>query len=137
MLIVALDPGKNVGVAYVSAAGELLANRIVDVDSVAELDVPPHAHIVVGGGTGGRKLAMTLRAAGLDPEVVDERSTSIEARELYYRHNPPRGLTRLLPTGMRSPPVPLDDYAAYAIALRWLALRAETATSNDAGRDER
>jgi hypothetical protein len=30
---------------------------------------------------------------------------------------------RLVPPGMRAPPRPIDDYAAYAIALRWLGVQ--------------
>lgn len=132
MLIVAFDPGKNVGVAYVSQAGELLDHLIVELDAVPALAVPAGAQVVVGGGTGSRKLAATLRAVGHEPEVIDEASTTIEARVLYYLHNPPRGLTRLLPRGMRSPPVQLDDFAAYAIALRWLTVQAKAVVTSEA-----
>jgi hypothetical protein len=53
---------------------------------------------------------------------VDERDTTLRARELWRRAEPPRGLARLLPPGLRSPPGPIDDYAAWAIALRYLGL---------------
>lgn len=121
MAIVAFDPGRNVGVAYVSQDGELLEHRIVELRDVPLLDLPRSAAVVVGGGTGRRQLVAALRTAGHDPVVVDERSTTLEAKDLYYQRHPPRGWVRLLPRGMRTPPVPLDDYAAYAIALRWLA----------------
>ena len=43
-----------------------------------------------------------------------------EARPLYFRDHPPKGLMRFLPRGLWSPPELIDDYAAYAIALRYL-----------------
>lgn len=133
MQVIAFDPGKNVGVAVVSSAGELLEHRIVDLAAVPGLTIPAGARVVVGGGTGSRRLAAALRLAGHEPEVVDETSTTIEARLLYYLHHPPRGLARLLPPGMRAPPVPLDDFAAYAIALRFLAVEAEAGRHAEPG----
>lgn len=122
-MIVAFDPGRNVGVAFVDASGRLLRHEIVTLASVDRLELPAGAVVVVGGGTGGRVLRERLEALGHTVETAAEEGTSLEARTLYFRDHPPRGWARLLPEGMRSPPVPIDDYAAYAIALRWLAGR--------------
>lgn len=54
-------------------------------------------------------------------EVVSERHTTERARNEYWRHNPPKGLWRLVPLGLQVPPVPYDDYAAYCMALDFLA----------------
>jgi len=59
--------------------------------------------------------------------VVGEKSTTLEARNLYFRDHPASWWQRLVPVGMRSPPRHIDDYAAYAIALRWLAARGTEA----------
>lgn len=120
-MIVAFDPGRNIGIAFVAGTGVLEHRAIIDSAGLASLDLPLGATVVVGDGTGSRELLRALRAAGHEPTVVGERSTTIEARSLYFRDHPARGWQRLLPVGMRSPPVPIDDYAAYAIALRWLA----------------
>ena len=131
MDIVAFDPGRNVGVAFVAPSGELKESLIITVEEIAALPLPAEAVILIGSGTGSRALAGRLLARGLEPQIVDETATTLEAKGLYYRHHPPRGLARLLPLGMRSPAVPLDDYAAYAIALRWLsALQSEVTTSD-------
>lgn len=90
------------------------------LDEVGNLALPVDATLVVGAGTGSKDLVRLLRGRGLAPQLVDETSTTLAAKGLYYRDQPARGLTRLLPLGMRSPAVQLDDYAAYAIALRWL-----------------
>jgi hypothetical protein len=119
-MIVAFDSGRNIGVAYVTAAGRLDRHLIVDAAALRSLDLPPGATILVGDGTGSRELVAALVAMGLEPVVVGETATTLEAKSLYFHDNPPRGWQRLLPSGMRSPPVPIDDYAAFAIALRWL-----------------
>lgn len=119
-MIVAFDPGRNIGVAFVTDAGALESRGIVDAAGMQHLMVPRGATVLVGDGTGSRELLARLRAMGLRPELVGEGSTTLEARSLYFRDHPARGWERLLPTGMRSPPGPIDDYAAYAIALRWL-----------------
>lgn len=123
-MIVAFDPGRNVGVAYVGEDGRLQRRVIVTLETVDRLDVPVGAVVLVGDGTGSRALCARLEALGVNVQTVAEQGTSLQARELYYRDHPARGLTRLLPVGMRSPPVGIDDYAAYAIALRWLATHA-------------
>lgn len=122
-MIVAFDPGRNIGVAFVTESGQLQRRAIIDVGSLPALTTPQGATILVGDGTGSRELVSELSAMGLRPEVVGERATTLEARALYFRDHPPQGWQRLLPIGMRSPPGPLDDYAAYAIALRWLGTR--------------
>ena len=122
-MIVALDPGRNIGVAFVSDSGDLLKRAIVDSQGLAALAIPEDATVLVGDGTGSNELRKRLEGLGHAVEVVLERSTSLEARQLYFRDHSPRGLQRLLPVGMRSPPVPIDDYAAYAIVLRWLQQR--------------
>lgn len=119
-VIVAFDPGRDVGVAFVSDAGELLRREIVTVEEAAALELPAGATVLVGDGTGSAALVAALKGAGHDPLLVPETGTTLEARRLYFRDNPPGLLARLLPPGMRSPGRPLDDYAAYAIALRYL-----------------
>ena len=118
--LVAFDPGRHVGVAWVTAGGSLLASAVVSIDDLGQIAVPTGARVVLGDGTGSRALAAALGDLGLRPETVDERGTSELARLLYWRRHPPRGMLRLVPVGLRVPPRPIDDFAAYAIALRAL-----------------
>lgn len=120
--IAAFDPGRNVGYALVDGEGRLQRRAVLSVDDVATLELPAGAEVVIGGGTGRRALRAALWARGWTPHEVDERDTSLHARELWRRAEPPRGLARLLPPGLRSPPGPIDDYAAWSIALRYLGL---------------
>lgn len=118
--IAAFDPGRNIGYAVVDGAGRLQRRAIVQLDEVAALPLPDGAEVVVGAGTGRRELRRALGARGLSVVEVDERDTTLLARDLWRRAHPPRGLGRLLPRGLRAPPGPIDDYAAWAIALRYL-----------------
>src|SRR5690606_27805031 len=101
-MIVAFDPGRNIGVAFVGSDGSLRQRAIIDATRVDTVAIPDDATVVVGNGTGGAALATRLRASGRAVVLVEERSTTLEARELYFRDHPPRGWQRLVPVGMRS-----------------------------------
>jgi hypothetical protein len=118
--VAAFDPGRNVGFALVAEDGALLRQAVLALEDVATLPLPDGVRVVVGDGTGRRDLERVLRGRGLALERVDETGTSEEGRALWRRHVPPRGLNRWLPVGLRSPTEPIDDYAAWAIALRYL-----------------
>ena len=118
--IVALDPGRNIGVAFVSSDGVLGFHEVMDLVKLAKLEFPPHIPVLVGDGTGSDAVKKLLTRRGIEFEVVDEWGSSLTARELYFRDQPPRGLRRFLPRGMRTPPGLIDDYAAYALALKYM-----------------
>ncbi len=122
-MLVALDPGRNLGVAFVSEGGALERHHVITLEELGRLDVPAGATVLVGDGTGSAAVVSALRRLGIEPTLVPEEGTTLEARALYFADHPPKGLARLVPRGLLSPPVPIDDYAAYAVALRWLARR--------------
>ena len=75
--------------------------------------------IVVGNGTcSGSLLETVRRCASCEVVCADERGTTLEARRRYWRLHRPTWWQRLLPEGMRVPPRPLDDLAAWIIAER-------------------
>ncbi len=53
-------------------------------------------------------------------KMVDERNSSLEARDRYWQMYPPQGLQRLIPQGMRVPPRPVDDIVAIVLIERYL-----------------
>lgn len=122
-LVAAFDPGRNVGFALVDVRGQALRLAVLRREEVATVALPSEAVVVVGAGTGRRDVLAALRQRGLEPRLVDERGTSLEGLTLWRRHAPARGLTRLLPAALRTPARPIDDHAAWAIALRYLAQR--------------
>lgn len=116
----ALDPGRNIGVAWLDSAGRLLHTEVTALDRLRELELPAGAVLVAGDGTGSAKLLTRLGALGLQAELVDETDSSLEGTELYWQANPPRGFMRVIPTGLRPRPEGLDAWAAYALGRRWL-----------------
>ncbi len=120
--IVGIDPGKNIGVALVSSQGKLLQKNIITLAECSDFTFPQDALLVLGNGTGSKLVQENLQKRDLEFILIDETNTTLEARHLYFNDNPPKGLYRFLPRGLRLPPRYLDDYAAYAIALRYLKL---------------
>ncbi len=120
LTIVGIDPGKNVGVALVSTQGKLIRGSIINLAECADFIFPEDAILALGNGTGSKSIQTILQKRNLEPILIDETNTTLEARQLYFNDHPPKGLYRLLPEGLRPPPRCLDDYAAYAIALRYL-----------------
>lgn len=124
-MIVSFDPGANLGVAYVTREGTLERGTIVDKRELPLVEIPKGATVLVGDGTGSTEVVAGLKARGIDVKLVPEEGTSLEARDLYFSVRGYRWWQRLLPKGLRYPPVPVDDFAAYAVALRWLAGEGE------------
>ena len=97
-----------------SGSWELLAEWRQE-GSVGELPKTAPEAVYVGSGTSSAE----FRAALPFPhKVVEEYGTTLEAREIYWRLHAPRGLMKLVPTSLRTPPRNVDDLAAYAILLR-------------------
>jgi hypothetical protein len=120
-LIVAFDPGRNLGVAWVATDGTLIRAAVIALENLVSETVAGAGEVVVGDGTGSEAVEARLRQLGIDYAMIDETGTTLEGRRLFFADHPPRGWSRLLPPGLRAPPRPIDDYAAYAIALRFLA----------------
>ena len=76
--------------------------------------------VVLGNGTGSRQWREQLGSLGISVQLVDERGTTLAARERYWQLWPPRGWRRLLPAGLRLPPRDLDDVAAQLLLERQL-----------------
>jgi hypothetical protein len=125
--VLAIDPGSHkCGIAVTSAAGEVKCRAIVPtadlIDSVRGLvEQFQPIRVLCGNGTHSasilRGLASTDLGAPLTP--VDEAYSSEAARLRYVAENPARGLARLLPRSLRTPPEPYDDYVAIILAERF------------------
>ena len=121
-MVLAVDPGRRkCGVAVVGPEG-ILARRVVareeTVALVRQWYYRYHAEqCLVGGATASREVVQEIaKELDLTPTVVDERFSTERARRRYFVDNPPRGLWRLIPLGLRVPPVAVDDYAAVVLA---------------------
>ncbi|MGB3492416.1 MAG: pre-16S rRNA-processing nuclease YqgF [Elainellaceae cyanobacterium] len=56
-------------------------------------------------------------------QLIDERYTTLEARDRYWAMFPPTLLARLLPQGLRPLPRPIDDIVAILLIERYLAAK--------------
>ena len=79
---------------------------------------PSIQKILIGDGTNSATLRHALEEtfSHLPLETVDETNTSARARRRFIQETPAPGWRRLLPSGLRSPEVPYDDYAAILLA---------------------
>lgn len=129
--VLAVDPGhRKAGYAVVTAEGDVVLAGIEPLEGLAArleavLSRYPVTAIALGSGTNGRSVRRLLDPFELPIHWVDEFETSRAARGLYFADHPPRGWRRLLPLGMQLPARSVDDYAAIAIARRFLARGAD------------
>jgi RNase H-fold protein (predicted Holliday junction resolvase) len=126
MLQLGFDPGRDkCGLAILDTAGNIMVHEVVNSEQ-AILTINKWCHvyavdqIVMGNQTTSKAWQNTLKANF--PEIpimmVDERNSTLEARERYWQLYPPRGLWRLVPKGMRIPPRPIDDIVAILLVER-------------------
>ena len=125
-MFIAIDPGRSkCGLAVVQADGAALELQLLRPENlllqVQEcLQRYPDSQILLGNGTdsvAAQKLLVPITSLLI---LVDERNTTLEANTLYWQNNKAGFWQKLLPVSWRSIPQPLDAYAAWAIALRFL-----------------
>jgi RNase H-fold protein (predicted Holliday junction resolvase) len=123
------DPGRlKCGIAVMDAGGQLLYHQVVaSEDAITTLQslcrqFSP-AQLIMGDQTTSKTWKRQLEAAlpaSVEIVLVDERYSSLEARDRYWQLYPPAGLMRLVPKGMRQPPRPVDDIVAVVLIERYL-----------------
>lgn len=131
--VLAIDPGSSkCGMALVQRDDEgnlkllwrAISPRAELVDHVRQAgDFEPFSLVIVGSGTTSRQVVHELRESlpSIGILVVDEKNTTLQARERYWEHNPRRGLRRLIPSTLQLPLEPVDDFVAYILAERVLS----------------
>lgn len=125
--ILAIDPGREkTGIAILDT-NNILEHKIINSEELVQtikflLKKYIIKVIVMGNGTSSKKKYDLLKHEFIDINIVlvNEYRTTDEARKLYFRENPPKGLKKLIPIGMQVPPVPVDDYAAIIIGRKYL-----------------
>lgn len=127
------DPGRDkCGVAVMSDQRELLTHEVVPAGAaLAKLrtwaETVAIATVVLGDQTTSRQWQQRLLSDWPDcPPIVlvDERHSTLEARDRYWQMYPPQGLQRLVPQGMRQPPRAIDDIVAVLLIERYLNARS-------------
>ena len=134
-----IDPGRDkTGVALVEETGRILAVQVMRTRNFTDallqflydkLQVRNTwglrkilKAVVLGNGTGSEEHKQWIEKAlpGYPVFVVDEKYSTEEAKALYWKLYPPRGLRRLIPLGLQTPPEPLDGYAAVVQVHRFI-----------------
>jgi RNase H-fold protein (predicted Holliday junction resolvase) len=128
MIILGFDPGKDkCGVAVMRSDRSLLDCQVVltaeTIDRIRDLCQQYRVtQIVMGDQTTSKQWQQQLTTVfpTLPIDLVDERYSSLEARDRYWQMYPPNFLTGLIPQGMRQPPRPIDDIVAIILIERYL-----------------
>ncbi len=128
--ILGFDPGRDkCGIAVMGADRQLYYHEVIPaaeaIATISRLQQKYAIAVLVMGDqttskTWKRQLEQDLPAP---PPImlVDERYSTLEARDRYWQMYPPSGLSRLLPKGMRSLPRPVDDIVAILLIERYLS----------------
>jgi RNase H-fold protein (predicted Holliday junction resolvase) len=127
--ILGFDPGRDkCGVAVMGRDRQILylnvVNAAVVIDTIKALCQKfPIERLVMGNQTTAKQWRQQLEEHipnAIAIAMVDERNSSLEARDRYWQMYPPTGLQRLIPKGMRVPPRPIDDIVAILLIERYL-----------------
>lgn len=127
-VILGFDPGRyKCGLAILGVDRTLCYHEVILVENVVDhieslRQTYPISLIVMGDQTGAQLWKQELSRLQEGPNVilVDERYSSLEARDRYWEMFPPKGLNRLLPQRIRSIPRPIDDIVAILLIERYL-----------------
>ncbi|MGD1705153.1 pre-16S rRNA-processing nuclease YqgF [Dapis sp. BLCC M229] len=128
-MILGFDPGRDkCGIAIMDKNRKLHDHQVVESPKITTTITQLHQQfninlIVIGDQTTSEIWEQNLTK--IIPEKVpiikiDERYSSLEARDRYWQIYPPQGLVRLIPPGMRIPPKPIDDIVAIILIERYL-----------------
>jgi RNase H-fold protein (predicted Holliday junction resolvase) len=134
-LLLGIDPGRDkTGLALVDKQGAIVQVEVVPtakIEAVLPSKAVSASRIIMGDGTTSGTMKELVQKLLPDKPLVlvDERHSTEEARKLYWQVNPPQGLKRLLPQGMRVPEGNMDGYAAVILVRRYLKNEA-TATKS-------
>lgn len=128
-VILGFDPGRHkCGLAVMGVDRTLRYHQVVNTDAaiatIQNLQQQfPISLVVMGDQTTAKEWRQTLNSQLPDPlriVMVDERYSSLEARDRYWKMFPPKGLSRLVPQSFRSISRPIDDIVAILLIERYL-----------------
>jgi RNase H-fold protein (predicted Holliday junction resolvase) len=130
--VLSIDPGTaKCGMALVRREVDgkvnLLWRSVVPVDAVLvklhEAYIVAEFHLVIlGDSTGSKQVKESIRKhlPSMGLLVIDEKETTMQARERYWESHPRTGWRKFLPATLQVPPEPYDDFAALVLAERVL-----------------
>jgi RNase H-fold protein (predicted Holliday junction resolvase) len=131
-MLLGFDPGRDkCGIAVMGQDQQIHYHQVVSADTALETiarlrQTYPISLLVIGDQTTTKQWQTRLNQALTPPlpiTTVDERFSTLAARERYWQMYPPQGLQRFVPQGMREPPRPVDDIVAIVLLERYLAAK--------------
>nr|WP_277882523.1 Holliday junction resolvase RuvX [Pseudanabaena sp. FACHB-2040] len=122
------DPGRQkCGLAIMGLDRVLRHQEVVQAESALDTiqtlrQQYPISIIVMGNQTTAKTWKTKIETLPDSPRVmlVDERYSTLEARDRYWQMYPPKGVGRLLPQSLRKIPRPIDDIVAILLIERYL-----------------
>ncbi|MBV9385736.1 MAG: pre-16S rRNA-processing nuclease YqgF [Chroococcidiopsidaceae cyanobacterium CP_BM_ER_R8_30] len=128
-VILGFDPGRDkCGLAVMGQGKQLYYHQVVSAtEAISAIETLyqqfPIALLVMGNQTTAKHWKQQLESNLIQPlpiVLVDERYSSLEARDRYWQMYPPKGLAGLIPTSLRTPPRAWDDIVAILLIERYL-----------------
>lgn len=123
--LLGFDPGRDKCGLAVAIGQAVVRHEVVASDrAIARVqawhDAYPFEQVIMGNQTTSREWQYQLQQAlALEVIPVDERNSTLEARDRYWQLFPPKGWQRWIPKGLRVPPRPIDDIVAIVLLERY------------------
>jgi RNase H-fold protein (predicted Holliday junction resolvase) len=128
-MILGFDPGRDkCGLAVMGREQQLLYHQVVlSQDAIATIQQLCQEFVIETIVMGDQTTAKSWKqkivgelGTSIPIVLVDERYSSLEARDRYWQMYPPKGIELLIPKGLRQPPRPVDDIVAILLIERYL-----------------
>jgi RNase H-fold protein (predicted Holliday junction resolvase) len=129
---IGFDPGRDkCGVAVMDAHRTVYCHSVVlAAEAIATIQSLQQRYeirvLVMGNQTTAKQWQQRLEhelSPPLSIQLVDERYSTLQARDRYWQMFPPTGFTKLIPKGLRDVPRPIDDIVAILLVERYLAAK--------------
>lgn len=132
MIILGFDPGKDkCGLAVIEENQQVYFHQVISSENALKVlhslcEQFSVQLLVMGNQTTSKAWKAKIESSiSLPIVLVDERNSSLEARDRYWKMYPPQGLQKLVPQGMRLPPRPIDDIVAILLIERYLEQKSK------------
>lgn len=129
MIFLGFDPGRDkCGLAVATVDKQILYHQVVkSEDAIASIQelwskYQPNK-LIIGNLTTSKQWKQKIEDKLNLSEVivfVDEKNSTLEARDRYWQMYPPKGLGRLIPQSLKVPPRPIDDIVAIILIERFI-----------------
>jgi len=138
-MILGFDPGRDkCGLAVMAIDRIVYWHQVITAQRVIEsvnalCKTYSISLLVMGNQTTSKEWHQQLLQASvpnLEITEIDERYSTLEAREKYWQMFPPQGVHRLIPKSLRTIRHPIDDIVAIILIERYLDQLAAPAISN-------